>query len=177
MNQNKLKHEDNSFYDTNRITLAINSQFRTNTNNLFTSNNEIFDVESSELIKVRIYLFKILISDCDFIQNYNSLKRKENINVDFSELPEKTKFDLLIKNFFYVIILWKKLKSEKENIFNEYLILKRENEDQIRKQEFIVNEQLEKFQQETDKYKCLYDESKSMHEFLNEKNVKIFKSC
>lgn len=105
MNQNKLKHEDNSFYDTNRITLAINSQFRTNTNNLFTSNNEIFDVESSELIKVRIYLFKILISDCDFIQNYNSLKRKENINVDFSELPEKTKFDLLIKNFFYVIIL------------------------------------------------------------------------
>ena len=51
MNKNKLKQEDNSFYDTNRINMAINNQFRSNTNFL-TTNNENSEIESGELLKV-----------------------------------------------------------------------------------------------------------------------------
>ena len=41
--------------------------------------------------------------DNEFIQNYNSIRVKENINVDFIELQDQSKIDLLIKNFFFVI--------------------------------------------------------------------------
>ena len=51
LQRNKLKQEDNSFYDTNRINMAINNQFRSNTNFL-TTNNENSEIESGELLKV-----------------------------------------------------------------------------------------------------------------------------
>jgi hypothetical protein len=101
MNKIIEKYDENAIYDTNRINLAIKNQFISNLN--FSSNNtEFIEVESGELMKVNIIIIEVLTSDSDFIQNYTSIKRKENINSEFTDLPQQKKFDLLIKNFFYV---------------------------------------------------------------------------
>ena len=53
MNHNNGKYDENACYDTNRINLAINNQFKTN--HVFSTNyNEMLDVESGDLIKVSI---------------------------------------------------------------------------------------------------------------------------
>ena len=52
-----------------------------------------------------------------------------------------------------------------------FLILKKENEDLLRKQDFLQNQQIEKYKQENYKAQCLYEDIKSKLEIQNEKNV------
>jgi hypothetical protein len=106
MNKIFENYDENAIYDTNRINLAIKNQFFSNLN--FSSNiTEFLEVESGELMKVRKLIIKVLTSDTDFVQNYASIKRKENINSDFCDLPQQKKIDLLIKSFFYVNLFTK----------------------------------------------------------------------
>ena len=74
----------------------------------------------------------------------------------------------MIKNFFY-------LKTEKETIYNEFLNVKKDLDELLRKQENILDEQLEKYKQETYKYKCLYEELRGKFESINEKNKDLVK--
>ncbi len=63
------------------------------------------------------------------------------------------------------------MKTEKENIFYEYMNTKKELDEQLRKQEIIINEKLEKYKQESYKLKCSYEELNSKYYLINEKNV------
>jgi hypothetical protein len=67
------------------------------------------------------------------------------------------------------------LKSEKENIYNEYLNIKKDFEENLRQQGSIVNEHIDKYKQENYKYKCLYEEVKGKFEAANEKNKDLLK--
>jgi hypothetical protein len=54
MKQNHFNQDENCIYDTNRINLAINNQFKSNY--CFTSNinTELIEVESGDLMKVNL---------------------------------------------------------------------------------------------------------------------------
>ena len=66
------------------------------------------------------------------------------------------------------------MKSEKESIFNDYFNLKKDFDNLRRNQDVILNEQIEKYKQESYFYKCGYEELKNKIDATNEKNVNFF---
>jgi hypothetical protein len=91
-----------------------------------------------------------LDKDKEFQEIFEEFKAKENLLFGFESLEDAKKLEIMVKCYFIV-------KSQKDQVIEEYWKIKSESED---KQKIAVNSQIEKYKNEAYTYKCERDELK-----------------
>jgi hypothetical protein len=98
-------------------------------------------------------LLSSLLTDLEFSEIFQEIKSKENIFLEFDQLSEDKKCEIIIKGFFII-------KSEKDQVITEYHKIRNELEKVKEKEEQEFSVMIEKYKKESYDYKCQNDQLK-----------------